>query len=350
MKLTTILSIILINIKHRLLFLFGRVDLIVPYKILIQTTNDCNSRCDSCHIWKINKDKSLKEKEIQVAHYENLFKSYGKDLYWISLSGGEVTLDSSIHEVIELAHKHCKNLKMITFTTNGLLPDRALSIAETIKKCGLDHFITISLDGNEELHDRIRGIPGNYEKAFKTFKLLKSKGFYTHFGITISDENHNFIRDEYDSYSESIKAVTFVNSGGIYNTDNTISRNGLLASLGVILQKYKVSSLGDFWEKLYIQLSLKFVKEGQKRNIIPCSAGLSSLHISPYGEVSPCMFLQSYSNIKDEGFLDRLLDKNNSSKRLAPYRGECQKCWMNCYAPHSMMLSPFKTLFQAFKK
>ncbi|PIK14067.1 radical SAM protein [Halobacteriovorax sp. JY17] len=350
MKLTTIISIVLINIKHRIFFLLGRVDLIVPYKILIQTTNDCNSKCDSCHIWKINKNKSLKEKEIQIKHYENLFKNYGKNLYWLSLSGGELTLDNNVEELIRLADKYCKNLKMIAFTTNGLLPNRVLKIAEIIRSYGIDHFITISLDGDEKIHDKVRGVSGNYRKAFDTFNLLKTKKFNTHFGITISDENYEFIRDEYERYSDSIKAVTFVNSGGIYNTENVIDSRKLLSSLRTILKRYQVFSLGDFWEKLYIRLALKFVQEGQKRNLIPCSAGLSSIHISPYGEVGPCMYLDSYSNIKEIDFFNKLLDKNNIPARMDPYLGNCQKCWMNCYAPHSMMLSPFKTLFEAFRK
>lgn len=349
MKLTTILSIVLINIKHRIFFLFGKVELIVPYKVLIQTTNDCNSKCDSCHIWKINKDKTLKEKEIKIPHYENLFKSYDKDLYWLSLSGGELTLDNNIYEVIKLAHRYCKNLKIITFTTNGLLPERALSIAECIRKYGFDHFITISLDGDEKLHDKIRGISGNYEKAFKTMNLLQSHGFNSHFGITLSDENYDFVKDQYEIYSDSIKAVTFVNSGGIYNTENSINREKLMSSLRVILKKYKISSLGDFWEMLYLRLALKFVQKGQRKNIIPCSTGLSSLHISPYGEIGPCMYLDSYSNIKDPDYLDVILDKGNTTNRMKPYLGKCQKCWMNCYAPHSMMLSPFKTLYRALQ-
>ena len=51
MKLKTVLSIVYINLKHNIYKLFNKK--ITPYKILINLTDLCNSKCNFCDIWKI---------------------------------------------------------------------------------------------------------------------------------------------------------------------------------------------------------------------------------------------------------------------------------------------------------
>ena len=36
----------------------------------------------------------------------------------------------------------------------------------------------IELDGDEKLHDEVRGVKGNYKKCLETYDLLKQKIFY----------------------------------------------------------------------------------------------------------------------------------------------------------------------------
>jgi len=162
MKYFTIISIIKINIEIWFRKFFGLK--ITPYKALINLTDLCNSRCNFCDIWKI-KPKD----EITLNEITNLFKSYNKHLYWLSLSGGEITLVKYFKPMIDELVKNCKNIKILAFTTNALAVERALEYAAYAKKSGLDVLVTISLDGDEKTHDELRGVKGNFKKCFSLY-------------------------------------------------------------------------------------------------------------------------------------------------------------------------------------
>ena len=34
--------------------------------------------------------------------------------------------------------------------------------------------VTVSLDGDKDIHDTVRGVKGNYDKCIKVYNLLKS--------------------------------------------------------------------------------------------------------------------------------------------------------------------------------
>jgi MoaA/NifB/PqqE/SkfB family radical SAM enzyme len=72
------------------------------------------------------------------------------------------------------AYRHCRP-EYITIPTNGLLPDRILAQAETIvRTCDKAQVgINLSLDGVGEVHDDIRGVPGNWNRSMETWRRLK---------------------------------------------------------------------------------------------------------------------------------------------------------------------------------
>ena len=85
MKFSSLLSIIYVNFTIWFKKFFKLK--VVPYKALLNLTDLCNSRCNFCDIWKINP-----KNEINVDEISKIFKSFNKHLYWLSLSGGEITL------------------------------------------------------------------------------------------------------------------------------------------------------------------------------------------------------------------------------------------------------------------
>src|SRR5690606_3523836 len=217
MSLITLISIFIAHLRNTCRQLFNRHP--IPYKWLIQLTNDCNSRCESCDIWKINKsDPTKKQQESSLQDYYKLFKSSGSNLMWLSLSGGEVTLYQNFEEFASLVRAHCPRLKVITFTTNGLNPDRVLELAFKLRPLARDFFIVISLDGDSELHDRLRGVPGNFEKATRSNQLLKSAGFNVYFGATLSNLNQDWVKENVNL----IKYISLIHSDGIFNRSNLI--------------------------------------------------------------------------------------------------------------------------------
>lgn len=324
-----------------------------PYKILIQLTNDCNSKCKSCFIWKINIDNpELRKQELSPSQYGDFLRTYGVSLYWISLSGGEISLYKNLDELLQIIADNCPNLCILTFTTNGLLPDYILKISQKIK-CILPHcdfFVTVSMDGDRALHDQLRGVDGNYELALKTKQLLNSNKINAQFGTTINNDNSTYFQSLENDYELPYKAVSIVHSDGIYNRHVSMKDVQITKALLKINYLYKVRTFGEIIEFLYLKIAVSFLKNDRQKMLIPCEVINTSLHVTPYGDVLPCMYLPPIGNIKNENIKD-ILESNKTKNALEKIRSEnCPKCWMNCYAPHSMMRHPLRTLKEALWK
>jgi len=351
MRLSSIIAVVSRNAKIWLWKIAGKRNSIKPYKVLISLTNECNSRCVYCDIWKINKNApELRAGEITLSHVDNLLRDMGDDLLWLSLSGGEVTLVPWFREMIDAAGRHCKNLKIVTFTTNALAPHRAVDYARYIRDRGYDVFVTISLDGDEETHDRLRGIEGNYQKCQKTYRMLSEEKIPVHYGITVADSNLEFIKNNYVAMSKEMKSVTFVHSGGIYDKANAVDYNKVFEGMKWINRHYAIDHLSQLIEKIHIKCSLFFMANGMSASVIPCEVINTSLHVMQDGEVKPCMFLPSMGNIKKSGISDILNSEEASRLRVAVEKDQCPHCWMNCYSPHAIMQHPIRSLRYLFSR
>jgi len=343
MRITTLISIFYINLKLFFLKIFNPKK-IVPYKVLINLTDLCNSRCNFCDIWKIKP-----ENEINVDNIIKSFDGSEKDIYWLSLSGGEVTLVKYYFELIDRLKKKLPNLKIVAFTTNCLTPNRVVKYAKYIKDNDLDPLITLSLDGDEKLHDEVRGVKGNYKKCLETYEMLKNEKILCHYGITLSNKNYEFVKNDYHNYKDTMKAVTFIHSEGIYNKANSYEDDEkIIKSLKIIDKNFKVNKLYEIIEKIHIKLSIKFLEQKREKNIIPCDVLNSSIHIMQDGAVKPCMFMEEIGNIKENNMLSFLKKDSTLEIKEKIKKDQCPKCWMNCYSPHSIVQSPIKSFFQAF--
>ena len=316
-----------------------------PYKLLLKLTEYCNSKCQTCHIWK---NDGTPKSEINLSDLEPVLADYGKNLFWVSLSGGEITLYKNFDELILLLKKHCPNLRIVTFTTNALKPEKALDCAKKIKEQGYDVFVTVSLDGDEKIHDFVRGIDGNYDLVMKTRRLLTENSITTHFGLTVSRFNTEFFKNLTAEKFSDYRAVSFEHSGGIYKIAEFSSTDVLLPAIDKVAELYRVKKISDLVELIYIKLARVFFAGGKSRLPVPCEVIASNLHISPKGEIKPCMYLPSLGQIRLNSLSEVLKSPQTRVLRNKALKGQCEKCWMNCYAPHSIMRHPFKALKKIF--
>jgi MoaA/NifB/PqqE/SkfB family radical SAM enzyme len=351
MRFSTITSVATSVIKLKVREMLGLPQSAPPYKLLIQMTNDCNSRCKACLIWTINKEApEKKERELQLDHYKQIFLQWGKNLRWLALSGGEVTMVSYFKEVIDLACLHCPNLRLVAFTTNGLLPEVVLDYARYIRSKQKDLFVTISLDGDEELHDRIRGVRGNYQLVQEAFAKLRAEGFQVQFGMTIHESNSDFIVENYPGMAGKTKAVSLSHSHGVFKTKVPLESRKIFKALQTVTSHYQKRSAGEWIEFAYLKLGLIFLGSDRTDVPLPCSVLSSSLHIMPDGEVHPCMYLPSLGNVKRTPLNEILGGPKAQQARERIRKLDCAKCWMNCYAPHSIMQYPLKAISRMFRK
>ena len=148
-----------------------------------------------------------------------------------------------------------------------------------------------------------------------------------------------------------LKAVTFVHSNGIYSKENFQNDNKIIESLQTIDRNYLMNKFYEFVEKIHIRLSIDFLKNKRKKNIIPCDVINTSLHFMPNGDIKPCMFMEPIGNVRDNINIKNILRSKNVEKIKNDIKNDkCPHCWMNCYSVHSIMQNPFLSIWKYFFK
>lgn len=141
-----------------------------PELITITVTNRCNFNCPGCssNSPEYTRKNNRKLKEISLEDFKRIIDEVAGFKPFIYLNGGEPTLRPDLIEMI----KYVKSKKLVcSFTSNGsLLTPKFL---EELVKAKLD-FLSVSIDGPKEFHDKIRGFNGAFERAVSSLNNLKS--------------------------------------------------------------------------------------------------------------------------------------------------------------------------------
>ena len=137
--------------------------------IIFFVTSHCNATCETCFYWEeLNRPGDLSWDEIvKLSQTTPPFT----DLWF---SGGEPTLRKELPEIIDLFVRN-NGVRYINLPTNGLKPNRIYEIAEQAlsRNPDLELHVNIALDGLRESHDFMRGVPGNFERALESGRLLR---------------------------------------------------------------------------------------------------------------------------------------------------------------------------------
>lgn len=180
--------------------------ILYPRWLVFEVTDNCNSRCAHCNIWK---QKSVKN-PLTLQEIERTIKSpvFAK-LKHVILTGGEPILRTDLKEIIFAIHKILPKVEF-TLSTNGLLPVQVLKLVKEVAKNKITIIIGVSLDAVGEKNDLIRGVKGNFQKAdFLLKELIKLKKIYGNkirpaVGFTLSELTLDSVKDIVE-YSTRLK-------------------------------------------------------------------------------------------------------------------------------------------------
>lgn len=175
-----------------------------PFYTIFYITSRCNARCSHCFNWKLI-DEAPRRKELSLEEIEKIAKNWGSMLF-LNLAGGEPYLRSDLLAIIALFKKHT-GVRMIGIPSNGFLTEKIIKTAEEIlKKFPEIHFrFSFSVDGLDNMHDRIRGFPGGFDKVIKTIKEVKElKNKYKNFSIIT---NTCFMQTNQDKIIETLDFI-----------------------------------------------------------------------------------------------------------------------------------------------
>jgi len=271
---------------------------IKPLNLVISLTNSCNSRCQTCNIWKQENKQKLTLDELN-----KIFANIGQGPYEIILTGGEPFLRDEIVKICQSVVKHIKP-KVIIIPTNGLLTEVIVDkVQQILEKCPKTKLVVnISLDEIGEANDKIRGIAGAFLKATETYQKLraiKNKNFNLNIHTVISRFNVKKIPEIYQFVQEKFKPDSYITeiAEKRVELDTVDSEITPLAeeysqAIDFLIPKikeekfHKLSKITQMFRIQYYQIVKKILKNNKR--VIPCYAGIASVQITPNGQVWNC--------------------------------------------------------------
>jgi radical SAM protein with 4Fe4S-binding SPASM domain len=311
---------------------------VVPEDLLLVLTYRCNSRCVMCGIWE--GDQSGKG-ELTPEEYERILPD---TLRWINLTGGEVFLRKDLPEIVAAVRRAAPRAK-ITISTNGLQPRQTRKLLPAILEADPDIGFAISIDGEEEVHDKVRGIPGGYRKAYETVTTLQEAGVTNlriAFTATVTQvaDNTTHLGKIYDLARRTGVEFTCAvahNSDHYFKTSSNkgVNTEELARQLDYVAAEELRSGRPKSWLRAYFHQGLV---EHARANVrpTPCEAGHTSFMIDPVGDVFPCNILDmSVGNVREHSFMEIWRSQQMESAREV-VRQCNQPCWMVCTARASM--------------
>jgi MoaA/NifB/PqqE/SkfB family radical SAM enzyme len=280
------------------------------YDVHFWLTNLCNSKCNTCEMWKNKNKKEIPLDVVKsVVESESIVKSNSN----IALVGGEPTLYSSIIDLVKYLND---NQKVYFFITNAIWISK---LKEIFSKAGYISNLSISMDGYGERHDEIRGVPGNFENILKLISWVRGNYPLTKIrvGYTISPYNTREDFDQvYDFCSKEniyIKLCYFIDSKFFHSKAKHV--NEMLYYVG--------DKIPDPYALIY-----PLWKTGNL--ILKCTEMKHCPYIMQNGDVIICM--EKYivlGNVYKESF-DDIWAKEENFEKLKEYEN-CQDCWGGCY-------------------
>ncbi|HVF51843.1 MAG TPA: radical SAM protein, partial [Pyrinomonadaceae bacterium] len=138
--------------------------------VIFFITSRCNAKCETCFYH----EELNRPGDLTFAQIEKVSRTMPAitDLW---LSGGEPTLRHDASDIVDLFVRN-NGVRRLIIPTNGLIKARAFEIVERAlaTHAHLDLYLNVALDGYGQTHDRIRGVPGNWERTLDCISSLHS--------------------------------------------------------------------------------------------------------------------------------------------------------------------------------
>ena len=295
--------------------------------LIFQITNSCNAKCKHCFL-KNSLNKLGGTPSLTLEEISTFFKSLGH-CDNVVLGGGEPFLSKKLLPICQIIDTY--NHSSITIPTNCYNP---IKIANTVEKIldttNLSLKISLSLDGLKETHEKIRGIPGLFDKVTETYKKLEILK-YRYFPRLSLQINSVVFQDNYGEFIDFVNYVqnTFQLSEFNFEIirghyDSGLVRPITLSQYDTLIHTLEEKKLYDKKKNYLHKLALETLYK--KKQVIPCCAGENFIVLDYAGNISQCEILDGVTNIKEIGCnynnLKKLSSWNNGIKDIKD-----NKCW-----------------------
>ncbi len=310
--------------------------------VILMPHSACNCRCVMCDIWKGN--QNLKQLTIEdIGGLIAALKKFGTKQ--VVLSGGEALLNPNFFRMCEMLKK--EDIKVTLLSTGLTIKKHVLPLTEWVDD------IIVSLDGNKDMHDAIRNIPGAFDKMAEGVAALKMirPGYKVTGRTVIHRLNFRSWSDIIDSAREmGLQQISFLPadvSSHAFNREELwdnqrqhelLLEKNELAEMEIIIDDMLVDHRRDFEDGFIAESPDKIRKIQQYYEAFygvadfpykKCNAPWVSTVVEADGTVRPCFFHEAYGNIKTGSFEEIVNSEKaiNFRKQLDTNTNDtCVKC------------------------
>ncbi len=325
--------------------------------LILFVTSVCNARCRTCFYWlELNRKGDLTFEELSK------LSSTMPEFHDLWISGGEPFLRKDLAEVIQLFYTN-NHIRDVRIPTNGLPTSQTLQIVkEVLETCSELHLeVDISIDGFGETHDRIRGVPGNFEKALATMVGLQAlrnewQNFTLYVNSVITQENqdeivslgHFFVQNadldghyfqiiRGDPKDSNLKRVDAQELRRIYQEVAPVN-------LRYVSKTPRKKSFLQPLTKAFWQAGYMFSYATQYENYangskwkMPCTAGQTSIVVDYNGDIRVCELRKPIANLRKYGMdFNRFWDSIDRKREVRQVELDQCFCTHICFMYDSM--------------
>lgn len=325
-----------------------------PVRYFLELTYRCNLSCPFCFI-----NKNRIKNEMTTQEWFNIIDQI--PFYsFISLVAGEVTVREDFFEILEKCCK--KTFSKVSLITNGVLLN-----ADSIKKYIKNNMLlfSVSIDGYESNHDKIRNKPGLYKHIYENLMLMKELKIKEKKTKPLIDVKSVILEDNLDDLPKIYRAAGDLNAEFFslsFKRNNYLRQNSELKKefgeefyktqyplnmyfdpehfIEVYKELESISKTSD----VKLRWAPKFNPTGDCETIIdffskgntdinelyyPCNIPFSSIFITPEGDIYPCLSYKA-GNVRGKN-IQKILNEEkhkNFRKQLKQHKifNACQLC------------------------
>ena len=339
--------------------------------LMFYTTDICDSKCKHCLIWAKRPIIHMSfDKIVEVMKS----KCVGKDTL-VGLEGGEFLLHPEADKILSWFHI---NHPYFDLLSNCLKPQNTI---DAVKKY-TPHRLYISLDGNKESYEYMRGKDG-YNSVIKVIEeckdivpisLMFTLSPYNSFSdmdhvIEVAKKNNvdirigiynnidffNTIEKAHETNISSVKEKENITISSLktvekagpqvamsapkvknieYNENFTDFQNSIPASVKDTAENFDFLALYDEWR--------------QQNTKLKCYSILDSVVIHTNGDVPICQSLEKKQGNIYNNSLDEIINSKATQKLQNHYVHNCNGCWVNFHRKYDIVM--LRTLEGIFSK
>lgn len=295
----------------------------LPYHVIFGVTNRCNARCVHCYSKSGTGEKDALDTS-DICEMIDQFAAAG--VFDLGITGGEPLLRKDIASIV--AHAVKQNLT-VGISTNGYYASP--KILRQLQEAGLDR-LQVSIDGTEKTHDKLRGIPGLYQKAAGALENCGKIGLRRALCFTAHKKNIKEL-PELLNRAEAMGVETF--NVSLFVPTGRGGWNLLLSPH----EMEKLYRLVD--EKQGQTQTMEITMHTAKRvlntpaleeteSFIGCQAGVGTSYVNSFGDLTPCVLLPvKVGNLKEDNFEDAWKSSpviaELQERRVEGFCSECDK-------------------------